>query len=116
MGGSDVIPHMHLPNIESSTLVKIVAFCLHYQCVEPMRPIPKPVPSSMHDCVQKWYADYVDLQDSSRMMDLTIAAKYLAIQPLLDLTCGKIATSMAGKTHDELRAIFGVFNSSTPNE
>ena len=109
MGGSDVIPHMHLPNIESCTLVKIVAFCLHYQCVEPMRPIPKPVPSSMHDCVQKWYADYVDLQDTSQLMELTLAANNLAIQPLLELTCGKIASFAVGKTPDEIRGIYGVF-------
>jgi S-phase kinase-associated protein 1 len=110
-GGSDVIPQMNLPNMEGRTLVKIVAFCLHYQCVEPMHAIRRGTirSSSMHDCVQKWYADYVDLQDTSQLIELTLAANNLAIQPLIDLTCGKIASFAVGKTPDEIRGIYGVF-------
>lgn len=44
------------------------------------------------------------------------ASNYLDIKPLLDLTCGKIASMMKDKTTEEIRAEFDIVNDFTREE
>ena len=77
-----------------------------------MHAIPKPLPSpSMYHCVQKWYADYVDLKDNDdlpQLLQLMVTANVLAIPPLIELTCGKVASLMKGKTPEEITVFFKI--------
>jgi hypothetical protein len=55
-----------------------------------MTEIEKPLKSQvMADVVQKWYADFVDLEQVL-LFELILAANYMDIKPLLDLTCATI--------------------------
>jgi len=45
-----------------------------------------------------------------------LAANYLDIKPLLDLTCKTVAHLVAGKTPDQIRAEFGVEKPFTPED
>ena len=47
---------------------------------------------------------------------LIVAANYLNIAPLVDLTCKALADMMKGKTTEEIRAFFGIQNDFTPEE
>ena len=50
------------------------------------------------------------------LLQLILAANYLDIKPLLDLTCAKIASMMKDKTTEEKRQIFNIVNDFTPEE
>merc|ERR1719326_50507 len=70
---------------------------------EPMSEIEKPLKSAnMHEVVQEWYANYVDV-DQELLFELILAANYMDIKPLLDLTCATVASMIKGKTPEEIR-------------
>lgn len=75
-----------LPNVSSEVLEKIIEFMQHYQN-EQMTPIEPPFKSEhLDDLVQKWYADFVDV-DRELLFDMVAAANFMDIKPLLDLSC-----------------------------
>lgn len=50
-------------------------------------PITTPLKSlKMEEIVQKWYADFVEV-DQTMLFELVTAANFMDIKPLLDLTC-----------------------------
>jgi S-phase kinase-associated protein 1 len=86
-----------LPNVKAQVLRKVIEFCEHH-LQEPMTEIEKPLKSqNMADVVQKWYADFVDLEQVL-LFELILAANYMDIKPLLDLTCATVASMIKGKT------------------
>ncbi|CAN0843236.1 SKP1-like protein 11 [Linum grandiflorum] len=50
------------------------------------------------------------------LFDLILAADYLNIKELLDLTCQKAAHMISGKTTKEMRKISNIKNDFTPEE
>merc|ERR1712216_439838 len=78
--------------------------------------IEKPLKSAnMHEVVQEWYANYVDV-DQELPFELILAANYMDIKPLLDLTCATVASMIKGKTPEEIRKTFNIVNDFTPEE
>ena len=112
---ADKTTEIPLPNVKSEVLRKVIEFCEHH-LAEPMTEIEKPLKSqNMADVVQKWYADFVDLEQVL-LFELILAANYMDIKPLLDLTCATVASMIKGKTPDEIRATFNITNDFTPEE
>jgi S-phase kinase-associated protein 1 len=104
-----------LPNVKSHVLAKVIEFCRRY-AEEPMSEIEKPLKSAnMHEVVQEWYANYVDV-DQELLFELILAANYMDIKPLLDLTCATVASMIKGKTPEEIRKTFNIVNDFTPEE
>jgi len=104
-----------LPNVKSEVLKKVIEFCEHH-LAEPMTEVEKPLKSqNMADVVQKWYADFVDLEQVL-LFELILAANYMDIKPLLDLTCATVASMIKGKTPDEIRTTFNITNDFSPEE
>jgi len=99
------ITTISLPNATNKTLGKVVEFLKHYT-IEPMSEIQKPLTSSnMDTIVQKWYADFMNI-NQIELFELTNCANYMDIEPLLDLTCATFATQIKGKTPEEIKTIF----------
>jgi S-phase kinase-associated protein 1 len=93
----------------------VVEFCNHY-VEEPMNEIEKPLRSAnMHEVVQSWYADFVTIEQET-LFELILAANYMDIKPLLDLTCATVASMIKGKTPEEIRQTFNIVNDFTPEE
>lgn len=70
---------------------QVIEFCAHYK-EDPMNEIEKPLKSAnMHDVVQEWYAKFVEVQQET-LFELILAANYMDIKPLLDLTCATVAS------------------------
>jgi S-phase kinase-associated protein 1 len=108
-------PEIPLPNVKAQVLKKVIEFCDHH-LTEPMTEIEKPLKSAnMADVVQKWYADFVDLEQVL-LFELILAANYMDIKPLLDLTCATVASMIKGKTPEEIRATFNITNDFSPEE
>jgi len=81
-----------------------------------MDEIEKPLKSStMKQVVQEWYAEYVNV-DQALLFELILAANYMDIKPLLDLTCATVASMIKGKTPEEIRKTFNITNDFSPEE
>ena len=112
-----VPPTLEIPlvNINAQVLKLVLEFCEHH-VTEPMMEIEVPLKSAnMADVVQKWYADFVDLEQVL-LFELILAANYMGIKPLLDLTCATVASMIKGKTPEEIRATFNITNDFSPEE
>ena len=57
----------------------------------------------------EWYADFIDVEQDF-LFELINAANYMDIQPLLNLSCAKVASSIKNKTPEEIRKIFNINN------
>jgi len=105
-----------LPAVKDTVLAKVVDFCTHFQ-TEPMENIERPLKSSQIAEVvsDPWYAAFVDVEQDM-LFELILAANFMDIQPLLDLTCATVATLLKGKTPEEIRQTFNIVNDFTPEE
>jgi len=109
------VQEVPLPNVTASVLQKVIEFCTHYR-EDPMNEIQKPLKSSiMSEVVQQWYADFVNVEQPI-LFELILAANYMDIKPLLDLTCAAVASMIKGKTPQEIRETFNITNDFSPEE
>ncbi|KAK8607442.1 hypothetical protein V6N13_053177 [Hibiscus sabdariffa] len=98
-----------LPNVTSKILAKVIEYCKKH--VE----APKTEDRSADDELKSWDADFVKV-DQATLFDLILAANYLNIKGLLDLTCQTVADMIKGKTPEEIRKTFNIKNDFTPEE
>jgi len=104
-----------LPNVKGGVLRKVVEY-LKYHVDQPAKPIDKPLKSAnMAEVVSQWDADFVDV-DQELLFELILAANYMDIKPLLDLTCAKVASMIKGKNPEQIRKTFNITNDFTPEE
>ena len=59
--------------------------------------------------------DFVKV-DQATLFEIILAANYLNMKGLLDLTCMTVANMMKGKTPEEIRKTFNIKNDFTPEE
>lgn len=109
---ADEIP---LNEIKAAILIKVIEFMKHH--VDTKLPeIEKPLKSAnLADFVPEWDAKFVDL-DQETLFELVLAANYMDIKSLLDLSCAKVASLVKGKTPEEIRKTFNIKNDFTPEE
>ncbi|KAI8548521.1 hypothetical protein RHMOL_Rhmol07G0279300 [Rhododendron molle] len=62
-----------------------------------------------------WFTQFANV-GKSVLFDMILAANYLDIKSLLDLTCQTVADMIKGKTPEEVRKIFNIVNDFTPEE
>ncbi|XP_019170331.1 PREDICTED: SKP1-like protein 1A [Ipomoea nil] len=101
-----VIP---LPNVTSKILAKVIEYCRRH--VDPAKSDDK----ANEDDLKAFDAEFVKV-DQSTLFDLILAANYLNIKSLLDLTCQTVADMIKGKTPEEIRKTFNIKNDFTPEE
>jgi S-phase kinase-associated protein 1 len=90
---------------------------MEHNVKEPMKEIERPLKSAeMKEVVQDWYADFINIAEQQELFDLILAANYMDIKPLLDLSCAKVASMIKGKTAEEIRKTFNIINDFTPEE
>ncbi|XP_059435543.1 SKP1-like protein 1A [Corylus avellana] len=71
--------------------------------------------TSDDDDLKAWDGEFVKV-DQATLFDLILAANYLNIKSVLDLTCQTVADMIKGKTPDEIRKTFNIKNDFTPEE
>ena len=67
------------------------------------------------DDIIPWDKDFMNV-DQATMFELILAANYLDVKDLLDLTCKTVANLIKGKTPEEIRKTFNIKNEFTPEE
>ena len=112
---SGIDEEIPLPQIKKAVLEKIVVFCTRMLDHTPPE-IDKPLShNDMKQVVDQWHADYVDLEQEE-LFELVMAANYLDIKPLLELSCAKVASQIKNKSVVEIRKYFNIENDFTPEE
>merc|ERR1712045_975509 len=95
--------------------MKVIKY-MQYHHTNPAKEIEKPLKSAnMREVVSEWDANFVEV-DQETLFELILAANYMDIKPLLDLTCAKVASMIKGRTPDEIRKIFNISSDFTPEE
>ncbi|XP_050364779.1 SKP1-like protein 1A [Argentina anserina] len=98
-----------LPNVTSKILAKVIEYCKkHVDAVKPEEKLSE-------DELKTWDQEFVKV-DQATLFDLILAANYLNIKNLLDLTCQTVADMIKGKTPEEIRKTFNIKNDFTPEE
>lgn len=108
-GSDDLIP---LPNVSGRILAKVIEYCKYH--VEANKKVDDK-PTKTEEDVKAWDAEFVKV-DQATLFDLILAANYLNIKGLLDLTCQTVAQMIKGKTPEEIRKTFNIKNDFTPEE
>lgn len=104
-----------LPNVKANPLKEVVKYMTHH-FENPAKEIEKPLKSqNMSEVVSTWDAEFVDV-DQELLFELILAANYMDIKPLLDLTCAKVASMIKDKSPEEIRSTFNIVNDFTPEE
>jgi S-phase kinase-associated protein 1 len=103
-GADDPIP---LLTVSAGTLAKVIEYAtFHDDAASEL---------GSETVVAAWDAEFVQV-DRRTLFNLILAANYLNMAPLLDLTCQKVANMIKGKTPEEIRQTFGICNDFTPEE
>ena len=104
-----------LADVKSAVLGRVIEFCRHH--VDQRLPeIEKPLRSvNLAEIVPEWDAKFVDIEQET-LFELILAANYMDIKSLLDLTCAKVASMIKGKTPEQIRKTFNIRNDFTPEE
>ena len=106
---------IELPMIKKQILEKTIIFCTRMLDHQPPE-IDKPLShNDMYQVVDQWHADYVNLEQEE-LFELVMAANYLDIKPLLELSCAKVASQIKNKSVKEIRQYFNIENDFTPEE
>jgi S-phase kinase-associated protein 1 len=100
---------INLPNIKGRELDKVIEYCAyHNRADEP--------DSGVSDNDKKtWDENFVKV-DKEALFSLIMAANFLDVKSLLDLTCATVANMLKNKTPDEIRREFNIKNDLTPEE
>ncbi|KAK9941604.1 hypothetical protein M0R45_007306 [Rubus argutus] len=100
-----------LPNVTSSILAKVLEYCNRHA----KEGKDQDNKEEKSDKLKAFDADFVKV-DQNVLFDLILAANYLNIKGLLDLTCQAVADMIKGKTPEEIRKHFNIKNDFTPEE
>ncbi|KAL5540295.1 hypothetical protein UlMin_042778 [Ulmus minor] len=100
-----------LPNVTS----KILSMVIEYYKKHVETPKLDEHATTVDDELKAWDADFVKV-DQATLFGLILAANYLNIKSLLDLTCQTVADMIEGKTPEEIRKTFNIKNDFTPEE
>ncbi|CAM0948430.1 unnamed protein product [Alopecurus aequalis] len=114
-----------LPNVNSKILSKVIEYCnKHVLAAKPADGTAASTaaasgadatPPAPAEDLKNWDAEFVKV-DQATLFDLILAANYLNIKGLLDLTCQTVADMIKGKTPEEIRKTFNIKNDFTPEE
>ncbi|KAG8050412.1 hypothetical protein GUJ93_ZPchr0009g1405 [Zizania palustris] len=119
------VTEIPLPNVSTIILSKVIEYCNKHvnarhqlsrangvdNAVEPVDEATKDVEAEL-----KTFDSMFIHIDHSTLYNIMLAANYLHIQGLLDLTCEPVADMIKGKTPEEVRKIFNIKNDYTLEE
>lgn len=101
-----------LPNVTGSILAKVVEYCKYH--TENPTPVTEDDKKKDQEIIP-WDLEFCKV-DQETLFELILAANYLDIPSLLDVTCKTVANMIRGKTPEEIRHMFNIKNDFTPEE
>ena len=101
-----------MQNVSGKDLTKVIEYCT-FKVNSKKKNADGNVMSE--EDVKNWESDFVKV-DQGTLFQLILAANYLNIKELLDLTCFTVASMIRGKSPEEIRKAFNIKNDFTPEE
>jgi len=108
---TDPIP---LQNVNAAILKKVIAWC-QYHKNDVFSTEDSDNKEKRTDDIPSWDVEFLKV-DQGTLFELILAANYLDIKGLLDVTCKTVANMIKGKTPEEIRRTFNIKNDFTPEE
>ena len=103
-----------LPNVNGAILRKVIEWATHHKN-DPPPPEDDENREKRSDDIDAWDQEFLKV-DQGTLLELILAANYLDIEGLLDVTCKTVASMIKGKTTEEMRKTFNIMNNFTPEE
>lgn len=103
-----------LPNVSGKVLQKVIEYC-NFKVKSKKKTEDRSGQAMADDDVKNWENEFVKV-DQGTLFQLILAANYLNIKELLDLTCYTVANMIRGKSPEEIRKAFNIKNDFTPEE
>ena len=100
-----------LPNVNATILKKVLAWCTHHRDDAPP-PEDDENREKVTDDIPTWDMEFLKV-DQGTLFELILAANYLDIKGLLDVTCKTVANMIKSKTPEEIRKTFNIKNDFT---
>ncbi|KAF8383889.1 hypothetical protein PRIPAC_73031, partial [Pristionchus pacificus] len=102
-----------LSNVSSDVLEKVLEWCIR-QTIEEDRDSGDFSEMSLEEDTT-WVRNFLNISNDE-LFDLILAANYLDVAGLLELTCKHVASMIKGKSPEDIRRTFGIVNDLTPEE
>uniref|UniRef100_A0A8D2JTF9 S-phase kinase-associated protein 1 n=1 Tax=Sciurus vulgaris TaxID=55149 RepID=A0A8D2JTF9_SCIVU len=109
-GDDDPVP---LPNVNVAILKKVIQWCTHHK-EDPPSPEDDENKEKRTDDTPFWDQEFLKV-DQGTLFELILAANYVDIKGLLDVTCKTVANMIKGKT-EEIHKTFNIKNDFTKEE
>ena len=103
-----------LPNVTGKILEKVIEYSTHHTENPTKGENGENLEQNTED-ITPWDKNFVNVEQAT-LFELILAANYLDIKCLLELTCKTVANMIKGKTPEEIRQTFGIKNDFTPEE
>lgn len=99
----EIIP---LANVKASILKKVILWATHHKDDPPPAEDKNEVKYHTNK-LPDWDIDFLKL-DQCILFEIILAANYLEIKGLLEMTCMTVANMMSGKTAEEIRKLLNI--------
>jgi len=110
-GKEEKIP---LPNVRGEILKLVIQWAEQHQADPPL-PDDEDTRERRTDDITQWDQEFLRVEQAI-LFDMILAANYLDIKGLLDVTCKTVANMIKGKTPEEIRRTFNIRNDFTQAE
>ena len=105
-----------LQDVDEKTTEKVLEYLTHYNGQRPQE-IEKPLSSSdLKNVTDEWSSMFIDKMLLDDLVNLTVAANVLGVNPLLNLCCAKIAAMCKDKNEEEIFKVFNITETFTEEE
>jgi len=109
------IPSIPIPNVDGGTFEVIQKYIQHHWNNKADE-IKKPLKGKIEDVISQWDNEFLNSFDQTMLIKSTMAANYLNIKDLLDLTSASLASGLKGNTPEKIRDKFGIACDFNPDE
>ena len=109
--GEEAVP---LPNVDAPILQKVIDWATQHRD-DPSLPEEDENTQKKPVEISEWDQDFLNV-DQSILFELILAANYLDIKGLLDVTCMSVANMIRGKSPEQIRQHFNIKNDFSPEE
>ncbi|OVA10211.1 SKP1 component [Macleaya cordata] len=106
-----------LPNVRGNILAKVIQYCKkHVKTSTSSKDDDDDDDDDLKENLKKWDANFMKMIDQVTLFDIIMAANYLNIKSLMELTCQTVADMIKDKSVEDVRKIFNIVNDFTPEE